>query len=207
MPVNDPPDASVDIERRRQWLRERHDAERHAADTHRYRGLFGGTGSTAASHAPADDWQSRPRASRALHRGRAATTHAGAGAIAAVWLGVWLVLGVVYGFPHWWELVLYSVTSSITLLLVFALQHTQARQEAATQRKLDEILRSLPHADNRLIAVEDAADAELAARSELNRDNRPAPRATRTIRRSGDGYAARASAASAAATRCATTSG
>ena len=100
---------------------------------------------------------------------------------------MWLVLGVVYGFPHWWELVLYSVTSSITLLLVFALQHTQARQEAATQRKLDEILRSLPHADNRLIAVEDAADAELAARSELNRDDRARARPTRTIRRSGDG--------------------
>jgi low affinity Fe/Cu permease len=172
MPVNDPRDASVDIDRRRQWVQERHEAERQGADTHRHRGLFGGPGGTATPAAPADDWQSRPRASRALHRGRAATTHAGAGAIAASWLGVWLVLGVVYGFPHWWELVLYSVTSSITLLLVFALQHTQARQEAATQRKLDEILRSLPQADNRLIAVEDAADAELAALSELNRDDR-----------------------------------
>ena len=94
------------------------------------------------------------------------------GAIAAVGLAVWLGLGVVFGFPgHRRELVLYSVTSSITLLLVFALQHTQARQEAATQRKLDEILRSLPQADNRLIAVEDAADAELVALSELNRDD------------------------------------
>ncbi|MGH8978225.1 MAG: low affinity iron permease family protein [Acidimicrobiia bacterium] len=50
--------------------------------------------------------------------------------------------------------------------------HTQARQEAATQRKLDEILRSRPEADNRLIAAEEAADAELAALGELNRDDR-----------------------------------
>ena len=107
-----------------------------------------------------------------MHRGREATTHAGAGAIVAAGLVLWLVVGFVYAFPHWWETVLYTVTSSITLLLVFALQHTQARQEAATQRKLDEILRSLPHADNRLIAVEDAADVELAALSELNRDDR-----------------------------------
>jgi low affinity Fe/Cu permease len=69
-------------------------------------------------------------------------------------------------------MVLYTVTSSITLLLVFALQHTQARQEAAIQRKLDEILRSLPEADNRLIAAEDAADAELAALEDLNREDR-----------------------------------
>ncbi len=173
MPVNEPHDAAIDIERRRQWVDDRHDAEKRAVDPHWYRGLFRGPGTVSAkAHSSTDDWEARPRASRALHRGRAATTHAGAGAIAAVWLAVWLVLGVGYGFPHWWELVLYSVTSSITLLLVFALQHTQARQESATQRKLDEILRSLPQADNRLIAVEDAADAELAALSELNRGDR-----------------------------------
>jgi low affinity Fe/Cu permease len=178
MPANDPRDAAIDIERRRQWVDDRHDAEKRAAaqraaDPHWYRGLFGAARTVSpTAYASTDEWQARPRASRMLHQGRAATTHPGAGAVAAVLLSGWLILGVVYGFPHWWELVLYSVTSSITLLLVFALQHTQARQESATQRKLDEILRSLPQADNRLIAVEDAADAELAALSELNRDDR-----------------------------------
>jgi len=47
--------------------------------------------------------------------------------------------------------------------MVFAIQHTQARQESATQRKLDELLRALPAADNRLIAVEQGPDAELEA--------------------------------------------
>jgi low affinity Fe/Cu permease len=140
----EPDRASQENARRRQWIDTRHEP----------------------------DTQSRPRASRVLHRGRAATTRASAGAIAAVLLGGWLVLGLLYRYPRWWETVLYSVTSSITLLLVFALQHSQARQEAATQRKLDEILRSLPRADNRLIAVEDAADAELAALTDLNRDDR-----------------------------------
>jgi len=33
--------------------------------------------------------------------------------------------------------------------------------QLATQRKLDEILRALPQADNALIALEDASDAQL----------------------------------------------
>jgi low affinity Fe/Cu permease len=37
--------------------------------------------------------------------------------------------------------------------MVFVIQHTQARQQAATQRKLDEILQALPGADNALMAL------------------------------------------------------
>ncbi len=46
--------------------------------------------------------------------------------------------------------------------------NTQARQQSATQRKLDELLRALPAADNRLIATEGAPDDELKALAELN---------------------------------------
>lgn len=60
------------------------------------------------------------------------------------------------------------VSSSVTLVMVFAIQHTQTRQQSATQRKLDELLRALPAADRRLIAVEEAPDAELEALAELN---------------------------------------
>ena len=169
----EPTEPFVDKDRRRRWVEDRHAADQQAVDPHWYSGMLGRTHAGApGTLAPGVEWEARPRASRMLHRGRAATTHAGAGAFAAVALAVWLVLGVAFAFPHWWELVLYSVTSSITLLLVFALQHTQARQESATQRKLDELLRSVPQADNRLIAVEEAADTELTALSELNRDDR-----------------------------------
>ncbi len=47
--------------------------------------------------------------------------------------------------------------------MVFVIQHTQARHQAATQRKLDEILRALPEADNTLLALEHAFDDELRA--------------------------------------------
>ena len=81
---------------------------------------------------------------------------------------VWLVVGLISGFPGWWETVLYSVTSAVTLVMVFVIQHTQTRQQSATQRKLDELLRALPSADDRLIAVEEAPDQELEALAELN---------------------------------------
>jgi low affinity Fe/Cu permease len=50
----------------------------------------------------------------------------------------------------------------VTLVTVFVLQHTQSRQQAALQRKLDELLRVLPGADSRLVQVETASEHELA---------------------------------------------
>lgn len=46
--------------------------------------------------------------------------------------------------------------------MVFVIQHTQSRQQLVTQRKLDEILRSLQHADNAVIALEEASDDQVA---------------------------------------------
>lgn len=63
---------------------------------------------------------------------------------------------------------LYSVSASVTLIMVFAIQHAQSRQQAATQRKLDELIRASSGADNRLIAAEDAPDEELQALADLN---------------------------------------
>jgi low affinity Fe/Cu permease len=40
--------------------------------------------------------------------------------------------------------------------MLFVIQHLQARDRTVMQRKLDEILRSLPNADNRVIAVGEA---------------------------------------------------
>jgi low affinity Fe/Cu permease len=96
------------------------------------------------------------------------TAHAGAGVLAAAAVVGWVGVGLVTDFPDWWETVLYATSSSVTLVMVFAIQHTQTRQESATQRKLDELLRSQPSADDSLIAVEEAPDDELEARADLN---------------------------------------
>jgi low affinity Fe/Cu permease len=73
----------------------------------------------------------------------------------------WGVVGLAVGFPHWWEVALYSTTSAVTVVMLFAIQHTQRREQVVTQTKLDELLRAQPEADNRMIAAEAADDVEL----------------------------------------------
>ena len=85
---------------------------------------------------------------------------------------VWIAVGIVVGFPVWWENVLYVVSSTVTLVMLFAIQHTQSRQQSALQLKLDEVLRALPDAQGRLIGVEGAPDHELQGLTERSRDHR-----------------------------------
>ena len=103
------------------------------------RGLFGPAKMTGAPRPAEPSLTGRPLASRPLHRLGDFTAHAVAGLSAALAVFVWLAIGLNSGFPNWWQIVLYSVSSSITLIMVFAIQHTQSRQQSATQRKLDEL--------------------------------------------------------------------
>jgi low affinity Fe/Cu permease len=47
------------------------------------------------------------------------------------------------------------------LLMVFLIQNSQNREAQATQLKLDELIRALAQANNRVIDIEDASDEEL----------------------------------------------
>jgi low affinity Fe/Cu permease len=83
------------------------------------------------------------------------------GLVVAVIAASWIAVGVATSFPQWWETSLYSATATVTLVMVFVIQHTQNRQIAALQRKLDELIRSSTGADNTLISVEKAPETEL----------------------------------------------
>lgn len=134
------------------------------------RGLF----HTLWSRAGADEarQQGRSWGSLLLHRLGEASAHSSAGLVAAAAVLAWVLVGAVVGFAAWWENLLYIVSSTVTLVMLFAIQHTQARQQSATQRKLDEILRALPRADGRFIAVEEAPDHELQELADRGRDDR-----------------------------------
>lgn len=82
---------------------------------------------------------------------------------------VWVLWSAVFGFPSRWESVFQTLVAALTLAMVFVIQHTQSREQRATQRKLDEILRAIPRADNALIAFEDASDVELSTTHEAHR--------------------------------------
>ena len=114
----------------------------------------------------------RSWSSHILHRLGRWSSRAAAGVLVACCVAAWLVVGLLAGFPHWWETVLYSTTASVTVVMVFAIQHTQGREQVVTQRKLDELLRAQPEADDHLIAAEVASDEELEALAHLNTDDR-----------------------------------
>ena len=118
--------------------------------------------------APLDPGRHRSWSSRALHRLGDWSSRAAAGVVVACVVAAWMVVGVVTGFPSWWQTVLYSTTASITVVMVFAIQHTQRREQMVIQRKLDELLRAQPEADDMLIAAEGATDDELDALAGLN---------------------------------------
>lgn len=84
----------------------------------------------------------------------------------------WVVLSVLLNFPGRLETIFQTLVAALTLAMVFVIQHTQAKLNVATQRKLDEILRALPAADNTLINIEQATDEELQAATDLHQQIR-----------------------------------
>ncbi len=120
---------------------------------------------------PLGEWERRRLSSRVLHRAGAVLEEPGAGVSVAACILAWTITGAATGFPDWWQIILYSVGSTVTVIMVFVIQHTQARQISSMQRKLDELLRS-SSANNQLIAVEQAPDQLLQSLGEANIEDR-----------------------------------
>ena len=75
---------------------------------------------------------------------------------------VWASTGPLFGFSDTWQLVINTSTTIVTFLMVFLIQNTQNRDNAAIQAKLDEIIRT-SDSDNRFIGIEHLSDEELEA--------------------------------------------
>jgi low affinity Fe/Cu permease len=118
----------------------------------------------------------RPRTSRALHRVHDVTTRpliaivVGGGVVAA-----WIVVAIT-GFDEGIQFGFATACAGVTVTMVFMLQHAQHKERVALQLKLDEIVRALPHADDRLIAVEASTDDELGQMQQGHLDEHAALR-------------------------------
>ena len=87
---------------------------------------------------------------------------------------MWVAVSIAAGFPARWETIFETLVAALTLTMVFVIQHTQARHQRATQRKLDEILLAIPGTDNSLLTLEHASDEELRAAGHQHREIRQA---------------------------------
>jgi low affinity Fe/Cu permease len=95
--------------------------------------------------------------------------HATAVAVGTPWafilaVGVviaWGLTGSAAGYSDSWQLIINTGTTIVTFLMVFLIQNTQNREARVTQLKLDELIRAVKQARNRLVALEEMSDEEL----------------------------------------------
>ena len=82
-------------------------------------------------------------------------------ALAALVVVGWGLLGPVFSYSDTWQLFINTGTTIVTFLMVFLVQHTQNRDSRALHLKLDELLRSIDAARDKLIDLENCTDEEI----------------------------------------------
>jgi len=80
---------------------------------------------------------------------------------ALIIIAVWGLTGPVFNFSDTWQLIINTGTTIVTFLMVFLIQNTQNRDAKAMHLKLDELIRAVKGARNRLVDLEKLSDEEL----------------------------------------------
>lgn len=91
-------------------------------------------------------------------------SHVATAAAVSIVLIVFIISLAIKGFPARWQMGFSTVANAIVIMLLFAVKHTQDRQQTALQLKLDELILSSPSADDHLVQIERAEEKELADR-------------------------------------------
>ena len=79
---------------------------------------------------------------------------------------VWALTGPTFHYSDTWQLIINTGTTIVTFLMVFLIQNTQNRDAKAVHLKLDELIRALGPARNKLVDLEKLSDDELQALEE-----------------------------------------
>jgi low affinity Fe/Cu permease len=76
-------------------------------------------------------------------------------------IAIWGLSGHIFHYSDTWQLIINTGTTIVTFLMVFLIQNTQNRDSKAIQLKLDELIRSVSGARNRLMDLEALSDEDL----------------------------------------------
>jgi len=74
---------------------------------------------------------------------------------------IWAMTGPAFGYSDTWQLIINTGTTIVTFLMVFLIQNTQNRDAKAVHLKLDELIRALGPARNKLVDLEKLSDDDL----------------------------------------------
>jgi low affinity Fe/Cu permease len=80
--------------------------------------------------------------------------------MATIIVFIWGVTGPIFDYSDTWQLVINTGTTIVTFLMVFLIQNSQNRDNAAIQVKLDELI-SASEAQNRFVGIEHLTDEEI----------------------------------------------
>ena len=83
--------------------------------------------------------------------------------LAVLLIAAWFVTGPLFDYSNTWQLMINTGTTIVTFLMVFIIQNTQNRESAATQIKLDELIRADKDAHTVLLDLEELTEEELLA--------------------------------------------
>jgi low affinity Fe/Cu permease len=76
---------------------------------------------------------------------------------------IWAMTGPTFHYSDTWQLIINTGTTIVTFLMVFLIQNTQNRDAKAVHLKLDELIRALGPARNKLVDLEKLSDDDLKA--------------------------------------------
>jgi low affinity Fe/Cu permease len=74
----------------------------------------------------------------------------------------WALAGPFFDYSENWQLVINTGTTIVTFLIVFVIQNTQNHDSKAVHLKLDELIRAVEKARDKMVDIEDSSETELA---------------------------------------------